>query len=251
MNKSTTRQLALIRPLEVRYRRDGAFSYTCHACCRCCHDKIIQVNPYEVARLAANRVMSTTEFLARYTERSGTALRRTQTGACVFLTPQGCSVHSDRPLVCRLYPLGRRMSADGEETFREVEPHPQTAGVYGENGTVQNFLDRQGVQPFIEAVDRYVELVGRMISAVHMAMNNNDIVRADVQNMIEDVSRRNDGVVPDWFDMDRVLARFCTARHVSVPSDITEKMNLHIQAVGEQVSRPTLELHEGCHGRKT
>jgi hypothetical protein len=156
------------------------------------------------------------------------------------LTPQGCSVHSDRPLVCRLYPLGRKVSADSEETFRQVEPHPQTEGVYGENGTVQDFLDRQGVQPFIEAVDRYVELTGRMVSAVHLAMNNNDVLRTDVQSIVEDAGRQNVGTVPDWFDMDRVLARFCTARHISVPSDMTEKMNLHIQAVGEQVSGSTL-----------
>jgi uncharacterized protein len=228
------------READITYRRDSPFSYECHACSRCCYDKVIQLNPYEVARLARNRGIGTTEFLARFTERSGTALRRTEEGACVFLTPQGCGVHPDRPLVCRLYPLGRRVSADGEETFREVEPHPQTEGVYGGNGTVQDFLDRQGVQPFIEAVDRYVELVGRMVSAVHMAMNKNGILRTDVQHLVEDAGRLNDGTVPHWFDMDRVLARFCTARHVSVPSDITEKMNLHIQAVGEQVSSSTL-----------
>jgi Fe-S-cluster containining protein len=228
------------RKADITYRRDSPFSYECHACSRCCYDKVIQLNPYEVARLARNRSIGTTEFLARFTERSGTALRRTQTGACVFLTPQGCSVHSDRPLVCRLYPLGRKVSADSEETFRQVEPHPQTEGVYGENGTVQDFLDRQGVQPFIEAVDRYVELTGRMVSAVHLAMNNNDVLRTDVQSIVEDAGRQNVGTVPDWFDMDRVLARFCTARHISVPSDMTEKMNLHIQAVGEQVSGSTL-----------
>ncbi len=232
--------MTISRSTDVQYSRDDPFSYECRACSRCCYDKVIQLNPYEVARLARNRGIGTTEFLARFTERNGTALRRTEEGACVFLTRQGCGVHPDRPLVCRLYPLGRRVSADGEETFREAEPHPQTEGVYGENGTVQNFLDRQGVQPFIEAVDRYVELVGRMVSAVRMAMNKNGILRTDVQHRVEDAGRQNDGTVPDCFDMDRVLARFCTARHVSVPSDMTEKMNLHIQAVGEQVSSSTL-----------
>jgi len=221
-----------------RYARNSPFSYTCHACSRCCHDKIIQLNPYEVARLAQNQGVTTTEFLARYMERNGTALRRTEEGACVFLTPQGCGVHPDRPLVCRLYPLGRRVTAKGEETFSEVEPHPQTEGVYGENGTVQDFLDRQGVQPFIEAVDRYVELVERLVSAVHVTMNKTDILRTEVQNLVEGMSRRNDVPVPDWFDMDRVLARVCAARNIPVPSDLTEKMNLHIQAVEDWGGRP-------------
>jgi Fe-S-cluster containining protein len=117
------RTLPVVRPQETRYTRDSAFSYTCHACSRCCHDKIIQLNPYEVARLAQNRGMSTTDFLARYTERNGTALRRVEEGACVFLTAQGCGVHADRPLVCRLYPLGRKVTPEGEESFREVTPH--------------------------------------------------------------------------------------------------------------------------------
>jgi hypothetical protein len=105
------------RSTEIRYQRDSAFSYTCHACSRCCHDKIIHLNPYEVARLAENRGVSTTEFLARYTENNGTALRRVEDGACVFLTPQGCGVHPDQPLVCRLYPLERQDERGRRQTI--------------------------------------------------------------------------------------------------------------------------------------
>lgn len=219
------------------YRRDSPFSYTCHACSRCCHDKIIQLNPYEVARLAQNRGGTTTEFLARYTERNGTALRRTEEGACVFLTPQGCGVHQDRPLVCRLYPLGRRVSAGGEETFHELAPHPQTEGVYGVDGTVEDFLVRQGTQPFMEAVERYVDLTGRMAITIQSSINKSGELHDEMNNIIEGVNRQNI-MAQDWFDMDRVLARVCAARNIPVPSDLTGKMNLHIQAVEEWGGRP-------------
>ena len=62
----------------------------------------------------------------------------------LFLGPQGCTVHPDRPLACRLYPLARWTSPEGEESFGHLEPHPQTAGLYGTSGTVDNFLTSQG-----------------------------------------------------------------------------------------------------------
>jgi hypothetical protein len=64
--------------LERSYTRERLFSYECHACRCCCHDKIIRVNPYEVARLAKNLHLSTIEFLSRYTTANGTTLRHTR-----------------------------------------------------------------------------------------------------------------------------------------------------------------------------
>lgn len=227
------RSLPLIRSQDTRYRRESAFSYTCHACSRCCHDKIIQLNPYEVARLAENRGISTTEFLSRYTDTDGTALKRTNDGACVFLTSQGCGVHPDRPLVCRLYPLGRRMSAEGEETFHEVTPHPQTEGEYGIQGTVNEFLAKQGVAPYVMAVDRYVEVVGRMASVLRAQTNHDMQLQQDVFDMVEGLAHGQEQGVPDWLDMDQVVDRYCVERGIQVPTDVTRKMNLHIQAIEE------------------
>ena len=36
----------------------------------------------------------------------------------------------------------------------EVEPHPDTAGVYGGDGTVAQYLAAQGAQPYVAASDR-------------------------------------------------------------------------------------------------
>ena len=227
--------LPLIRPEAVRYRRDSAFSYACHACRRCCHDKIIQLNPYEVARLAENRGVGTTEFLARYTERNGTALRRAEEGACVFLTSEGCGVHPDRPLVCRLYPLGRRVTAEGEESFHETKPHPETEGEYGANGTVDEFLARQGAHLFMEAVDRYVEVVGRLSAALSRELGGDAQLRQDVQTVVDELIQGPDQSVPDWLDMDAVVQRYCMRQGVPVPTDVCSKMVLHIQAIEEWV----------------
>jgi hypothetical protein len=70
-------------------------------------------------------------------------------------------VHSARPLVCRVYPLGRHISGSGEEHFFHMEPHPATEGVYGEEGTVGDYLNSQGALPFMEAADRYLSVFHR------------------------------------------------------------------------------------------
>lgn len=229
------RNLPIVRSQETRYTRDSAFSYTCHACSRCCHDKIIHLNPYEVARLAENRRVPTTEFLARYTEHNGTVLRRVEEGACVFLTPEGCGVHQDRPLVCRLYPLGRRVTAEGAESFREVVPHPETEGEYGIGATVEAFLTRQGAAPFIEAVDRYVDVVARMTAALMGAMRDDEELKYEVRGAVEQLVRGQDEDMPEWIDMDLVVARYCARQHVPIPTEVSAKMALHIQAIEEWV----------------
>lgn len=227
--------LPIVRSEEIRYTRDSAFSYTCHACSRCCHDKIIQLNPYEVARLAENRRVTTTEFLVRYTERNGTVLRRVEEGACVFLTPEGCGVHQDRPLVCRLYPLGRRVTADGVESFREVVPHPETEGEYGTGARVEEFLARQGVAPFVEAVDRYVDVVARMTAALMGAMRDDEELKHEVRGAVEQLVQGQDGDMPEWIDMDLIVKRYCARQHVRIPTEVSAKMALHIQAIEEWV----------------
>lgn len=229
-----------------RYARNSPFSYTCHACSRCCHDKIIQLNPYEVARLAQNRGISTTEFLARYTERSGTALRRTEEGACVFLTPQGCGVHQDRPLVCRLYPLGRHVTSERGEEFRELQPHPETEGEYGIAGTVQTFLDRQGADPFIEAADQYVELVGRLVAALRARGDANAAGMREVQHVVDESTANG---ATEWLDMDRMVAKYCGDRTLPVPTDLREKMRVHIQAIEAGLVEQSGTQKEGAHER--
>lgn len=220
--------------MTVAYRRGSAFSYTCHACSRCCHDKVIQLNPYEVARLAQNLGISTTEFLTHYTERSGTALRRVEAGACVFLTPQGCGVHPDRPLVCRLYPLGRHVTSERGEEFRELQPHPQTEGEYGTAGTVQEFLNRQGADPFIAATDRYVELVGRLTTELRARVAGDAQIVQAVEQVFDEST--GDGI-PEWLDMDRTVARYCNKWQAPVPTEVADKMRVHIQAIETALSK--------------
>lgn len=55
-------------PLDARRQqaeaRAEAFGYTCNRCTNCCRNKLIQVNPYEIARLARHKGVGTSAFAA-------------------------------------------------------------------------------------------------------------------------------------------------------------------------------------------
>lgn len=136
--------------------RVSKFGYVCRRCSLCCRNKRIQINPYEVARLARARGETTREFRERWTlDGQGTTLGQKEDGTCVFLGPQGCEVHADRPLVCRLYPLAHHVLTDGGEYFTTLEGHPQSQGEFTNRGTVADYLAAQEAMPFMDAADAY------------------------------------------------------------------------------------------------
>lgn len=142
--------------------RQSLFSFECDRCSQCCMDKKIQVNPYEIARLAANLQISTSEFLLSFTA-DGVYLGAKSDGPCVFLEENGCAVHPDRPLVCRLYPLGRRISADGDESFILSSLQPQCRGIWSDTQTIEVYMTGQGVHDFLRAAEIYRSLLKKIV----------------------------------------------------------------------------------------
>lgn len=140
--------------------RNCQFSYRCNACGLCCHDKVITLSPYDVIRLARAAGISTRETVDRFTIRRGSILKFTNGGACVALEGTRCGVHRGRPLACRLYPLGiERIEAANSEKFAMLEPAKGSRGVYGIDGTVNDFVEAQGVAAHLEANARYASLL--------------------------------------------------------------------------------------------
>ena len=212
--------------------RAETFGYLCRRCLRCCHDKHIQLNPYEVARLARNRGVSTTGLRRDFTvDGAGVALAQTKDGACVFLTPEGCGVHPDRPLVCRLYPLGRHVSWDGIERFSHVEPHPRSAGELTARGTVGQFLDEQGAEPFIRAADEYLAWVNR---ALEDAPETAELLR-DKRVSPPPLDET------DLLDMDAAVTAY---GGVSPPEDLEARRALHLGILYVQLSNQEEHHHE-------
>lgn len=218
-------------------KRTSAFSYQCHACGRCCHNKRIQTNPYEVLRLSRNRGMSTGAFARRYLELEGPYLRVTADGSCVFLDVKGCSVHADRPLACRTYPLGRWVSGVGVETFRALNPHPQTEGEYGEEGTVGHFLAEQNTFPYLEAADQYQALFYRLFEALQQAMPMNARLAGEARAAMYATDDQDVPAFMEWLDVDQSVERYCAEHRLAVTGEIDEIIRTHILAIDEWLKK--------------
>ncbi|MCB1759261.1 MAG: YkgJ family cysteine cluster protein [Gammaproteobacteria bacterium] len=94
-------------------------NFRCHraiACFNaCCKRADVMLTPYDLLRLKARIGKPSDELLRRHTvpfqmERDGlpgVKLRTDDAGVCTFLGANGCRIYSDRPTVCRYYPLGQ------------------------------------------------------------------------------------------------------------------------------------------------
>ena len=199
--------------------------------------------PHEILGMARVLGIGTTEFLALYSDNGGTTLRSEADGRCVFLTPSGCRVHARRPLVCRLYPLGRSTDERGEERFALFPAQPECEAEVGRDGTVAAFLESQGITPCLGWSRRYGEIYRRMIGLLE---------RLDIQGKIDapaadapaEAAQAGSGTAgsgqePDraplssWQDIDASLAEYRSTKGIAVPTEIDGAIAFHLRAIEE------------------
>jgi Fe-S-cluster containining protein len=137
---------ALVFDLEL----DSPFSFKCQVCGACCSNKAISIGPYEAVRLAEHIGLTPAEFYRQYTEERTRILRHKSDGSCIFLSTEGCGVYANRPLVCRLFPLGQLADERGQERYGSMPLHPDCLGLLGTDGTVSSYLGSQGAGPYLE-----------------------------------------------------------------------------------------------------
>ena len=204
-------------PPVTRLENQQTFRFTCapevpcfNACCR---DLNQVLTPYDVLCLKNHLGMTSTDFLATYTQMSTgpesglpvISLRfdDDQDLACPFVTAAGCRVYSARPASCRTYPLARGVSRDRKtgrlcEHWAVIrEPHCQGF----ENGppqTVSQWVDDQQIAAHNRMNDRMLELISAKnrlrpgilppseANRVYTALYDLDAFRRDVQAQIAD-----------------------------------------------------------------
>jgi Fe-S-cluster containining protein len=146
---------------------------TCSRSGTCCHGKMVWLNPWELARLAAAKDMPAGEFRDRFSEFGGIRLRFDGPPgwkglpACSQFDPgRGCSVHPGRPLACRLYPLGRQLHGKDVHYIHDGERFPCLSGcaevVDLPHLTVAEYLAGQDVDAGQRAQDAYLVLMQRL-----------------------------------------------------------------------------------------
>jgi len=211
--------------VEFGLRRKSRFSYHCNRCNRCCHNKRIPITPYDIVRLARKLEISTGEFIERFTD-EGIRLKvrmEDANAACVFLGPSGCTVHSDRPAPCRIYPLSWATLYTGEDVFGFMEPDPETEGVYGEDGTVGEFADAQGLADY----GRTSILYQRLFEEIAERFESTEESLAGYE--------RAEGE-PHLLDVDAVVAAHCVKHALPAPTGAEETVELHVAALREWIA---------------
>ncbi len=100
----------------------------CHSCCEDMGDSII-LDPLDVYLLQKNLGVTLESLIEKKIELRmvdglilPNMMMSEETNCCVFLTDEGrCSIHSFRPGICRLFPLGRIYDEQGLSYFLQSE----------------------------------------------------------------------------------------------------------------------------------
>jgi len=162
----------------VEVSEDEAFCFDCHSGVRCfnecCGDLNQFLTPYDILRLKKYFSMSSTRFLDIYTTRH----MGPQTGLpvitlkpadpsilkCPFVTSSGCSVYTDRPSSCRMYPVIRVLSRSRETGKTKIRyallKEPHCRGFEEKRRiTVREWMENQGLLPYNEMNDMMMDII--------------------------------------------------------------------------------------------
>ena len=98
---------------------DSPLKFRCHPGVRCftacCGGIKIVLTPYDILQLTKRLDLPAYEFLHQFTQPTylentdmpGVMIKlREDDNKCPFVTPDGCTVYTDRPTACRYYPVG-------------------------------------------------------------------------------------------------------------------------------------------------
>jgi len=134
----------------------------CDGCSACCQGmgKSIILDPFDVYRLVKNLNVSFEQLLAGPLELSvvdGIILpnlkMQSNDEKCYFLNSEGrCNIHSFRPGICRLFPLGRLYENRSFKYFLQVHecPKPNKSKV-----KVKNWLDTENIRAYENYINKW------------------------------------------------------------------------------------------------
>lgn len=162
----------------TRLSRDDTFSFSCHPgldCFNtCCRNKHLPLTPYGMIRMKHALHMHSDAFLEKYVvyrpdPHTGFPILSLKMSSkdttCPFVGTDGCRIYEDRPMACRLYPLGRSstIQADSDPVPKEFFYLLETPGCSGVNEKhaqqVEEWTRSQGLLPYIEMNDQMLTIL--------------------------------------------------------------------------------------------
>ncbi len=152
---------------------DDILPLTCSRAGTCCHGKMVWLNPWELACLAAAKHKTVRQFRDVFTDFGGIRLKfdgppgwKGLPACSQYKIGKGCSVHTGRPLACRLYPLGRHLQGKEQSYIFDGETFPCLNGCPEVQSlpqmTVRDYLAGQQSEFGHSAQDAYLEIMQRL-----------------------------------------------------------------------------------------
>lgn len=207
-------------PVTTKLTLTDNLPLTCSRSGACCHGKTVWLNPWELACLAEAKGLTPRAFRDRYCDFGGILLRFDgapgwkQRPACSQYVPDlGCSVHGGRPLVCRLYPLGRQRQGEElhymhqgsvlpcREACPEVLDLPQLS--------VAAYIEEQAAKRFEAAQDEYLDLMQNLADSAFALLLESGLAESGDRRTLrlwremgrEEPEQLQDRLGPDWIDL--------------------------------------------------
>jgi uncharacterized protein len=191
---------------------------TCTRAGTCCHGKDVRINPWELACLAQEQGVPALH-LRDHRLRDGTRLRfdgpqGALGSACTFYdaTSTGCTVHGGRPLACRLYPLGRRLSGAQVDYLHEGRQFPCLTGcpqvLALPRQRVDDYLAQQGAAVGETVQDAYRALVADLAEGAFVLLFDSGLARSSGEpqrtlrawQRLHTMEQRQAAIGDAWFD---------------------------------------------------
>jgi Fe-S-cluster containining protein len=182
--------------LPKKLTMDSKIKFRCHpgveCFTACCRGIKIVLTPYDILTLKNRLNIASHEFLEKYTtpvylektDMPGVALKLSEDDehTCPFVTPEGCTVYTDRPSACRYYPVGMADFHEGQGSMGEGADHKDEEKFFfivkedhckgfkeDKEWTVAEWRKDQGVDVRDEMNKEWLRLVMRRKSFGHQA----------------------------------------------------------------------------------
>jgi Fe-S-cluster containining protein len=177
--KSTDKNPSNIQPMKLTL--DSVLQFECHpgvpCFTACCHNIKIILTPYDILVLSKRLEIPPHEFVTEYTQPTflektdmpGVQIKLTgEKNGCPFVTPEGCTVYTDRPTACRYYPVGMADFHEGgsdepkEDKFFFLVKEPHCKGFEEpKKWTIREWRADQGVDKRDEMNKEWLRLIMR------------------------------------------------------------------------------------------
>ena len=162
----------------------------------CCHGNQVLLNPWELALLASQNKLNTKDFKNTFTEDGGIRLKfngkenkHLKKSCSLYSEEIGCSSHENRPLACRLFPIGRQIQENKSAYFFEGEQFPcfkECPNVTNlKSLKLEEYLKGQKIKNHEYAQDAYLEVTQNLADIALTLLLDTNMTNEEQSNTIQ------------------------------------------------------------------